>query len=90
MSSLTIHGRDDPAGGMPYRDASYYPEPIAASDGFGISDLMQVIRRNRLLILMIMIPATLVTLAWQLTSPTLYLLDLTLLNQQLADVSLGW
>jgi polysaccharide biosynthesis transport protein len=72
LSSLTIHDREDPAGGMPYRDASYYPEPVAASDGFGINDLKRIVQRNRLLILMIMVPVTLATLIWQLTSPTLY------------------
>ena len=89
MSSLTIHEREDPAGGMPYRDASYYPEPVAATDGFGIGDLTRVIQRNRLLILMIMIPVTVATLAWQLASPTLYLSTVSAKVELIDDVGVN-
>ena len=89
MSSLTIPDRDDPAGGMPYRDASYYPEPVAASDGFGINDLKRIIQRNRLLILMIMVPVTMATLVWQLASPTLYLSTVSAKVELIDDVGVN-
>ncbi len=72
MNSLTTQNMDSGAGTLPYRDVPYYPEPVATGSGYGLSDLIRLVQRNRLLILAVVVPATLATLAWQLLSPTLY------------------
>jgi polysaccharide biosynthesis transport protein len=72
LNSLTTRSPNADVGTLPYRDVPYYPEPVATGSGYGLSDLIRLVQRNRLLILAVVVPATLATLAWQLLSPTLY------------------
>lgn len=72
LKNLTTQNLDTGVGALPYRDVPYYPEPIEIGSGYGLSDLIRLVQRNRLLILAVVVPITLATLAWQLLSPTLY------------------
>lgn len=75
MSNLVVQNHAELVGRVPppYDYGSGYQEaPTSQLDQFGLHDLLRIIHRYRVLMMVVVAVATIGTLAWQLTSPTLY------------------